>query len=118
MLSKDFYLENIEKELTAGRQALAMGNDGKARVCARRAAGQAVTWYLSKHPNPKWGRDAVSQLKCLKDDPEFSLVCREAATRLTTKVSDQFIYPFATDPLEDANIVIRTIIQMMESDVA
>ena len=118
MPSKDFYLENIEKELAAAREALAVGNDGKARVCARRAAGQALTWYLSTHPKPAWGTDALTQLKHLRDDSEFSQSSRDAALRLTTKVSDQFTYQFSTDPLEDANIIIRTITQLMESDVA
>ena len=33
--------QEIESELRQAREALADGNDGKARVCARRAVGKA-----------------------------------------------------------------------------
>ena len=117
MPTKEYYLDQIEKELSTAREARQSGNDGKARVCARRAAGQAVAMYLAKNPMPAWGTDALSQLKHLKDSPEFSQPCRDAAARLTTKISDQFTYQFSTDPLEDANIIIRSIKELMDSDV-
>ncbi len=118
MPTKEYFLEQIEKELAVAREAVKAGNDGKARVCVRRAAGQAITWYLSKHSKSTWGTDALTQLKQLKDDPSFSQVCRDAAMRLTTKVSDQFSYQFTTDPLDDAQIIIREITQRMYADVA
>lgn len=115
MPTKEDYFEQIEKEFAMAREALAVGNDGKARVCARRAVGQAITWFLSKHPHPSWGRDAFRQLQHLKDDETFPIEIRQAAVRLTTKVSDQYLYPFTTDPLEDARLIIAYIEALMNS---
>jgi hypothetical protein len=109
MPTKESFIESIEKELLTGKEAQSAGNSGKARVCARRAAGQAITWFLSRHPHPDWGADALSQLKHLKDDPNVSQECRDAAARLSARVSEDFTYPFSSDPLEDAGIIIRTL---------
>ena len=115
MLSQEYFFGQIEKEFATAREALKVGNDGKARVCARRAAGHAITWFLSKYPRQGWGTDALRQLQNLKDDPSFPQDVREAAERLITKVSDQFRYPFSTIPLEDAQIIITHIEKVMEA---
>jgi hypothetical protein len=118
MPAKEYYLEQIEKELATAREAQRSGNDGKVRVCARRAAGQAITWYLSRYPHPAWGPDALTQLKQLKDDPSFSQASRDAAMRLTSKVSEHFTYQFSTHPLDDADIIIHEVKRLMEPDAA
>jgi hypothetical protein len=114
MPSKEFFFEQIEKEFAVAREAQRIGNDGKARVCARRAVGQAIAWYVTKFPQTKWGADAVRQLQHLKDDVSFSQEVRDAAERLTTKVSDQFTSPFSTDPIQDAKIIITHIERLMD----
>lgn len=40
--------ERVERELATAEAARARGNEGMARVCARRAAGWAVQAYLEK----------------------------------------------------------------------
>jgi hypothetical protein len=112
--ANNHYLEQIEKELAMARAALQAGNEGKARVCARRAAGQAITWMLSKFSRDNWGDDAMSQLTHLRDDASFPTEVREAAVRLTTKISQQFDYPFTNDPLADAEVIIKHIRTLME----
>lgn len=114
MQAKEFHLDQIKKELTNAQNALSVGNDGKARVCARRAAGQAISWYLKKFPEKKCGNDAVTQLRFITNDTSFSQEVRDAAVRLTTKISERFTYPFSTDPIEDARLVINYIEQVME----
>ena len=104
--TNNHYLEQIQKELAVARAALQTGNDGKARVCSRRAAGQAITWLLSVFPHDDWGSDAMRQLMHLRDDSSFPIEVREAAVRLTTKISQKFDYPFTNDPIEDAQVII------------
>ncbi|MBI3365403.1 MAG: hypothetical protein HY033_10880, partial [Ignavibacteriae bacterium] len=82
MPNKEYYFEQIEKELATAREALKIGNAGKARVCARRAAGQALTWLMTKYPRSDWGKDALGQLSCVKDDAAFPREVRDAAVRL------------------------------------
>ena len=114
MPSKEYYFEQIEKEFAAAREALQSGNDGKARVCSRRAAGHAIRWFLERHSEKKWGADAMNQLSHLRDDASFPVNVRDAATRLTTKISDRFTYPFTTNPIDDAQCIITHISTLME----
>ena len=118
MPTKEYYLEQIEHELSTAREALKIGNEGKARVCARRAAGQAITWFLSKYPRPHWQADAMNQLLNMKSDETFPDNVRNAALRLTTKISERFTYPFSNDPIDDAKTIIDAIVMKMESHAA
>ena len=115
MPTREFYNEQIEKEFAAAREAREVGNDGRMRVCARRAAGLAIRWFLSKHERDGWGSDALRQLQHLKEDEFFPQEVRDAAMRLITKVSDKFTYAFATDPVEDATLIVRYIESVMNS---
>src|SRR5512140_363976 len=92
MPSNQYYREQIERELAGAREALRAGNSGRARVCARRAAGQAITWYLTRHPHPAWRADAMHQLLMLEGDEGFPEDVRDAAARLTAKVTGEFGY--------------------------
>ena len=114
MPTREFYIERIEYEFTTAGIARTAGNDGRARVCARRAAGLAITWFCSKFPRSAWRTDAMSQLRHLKDDESFSSNVRDAATRLTTGITERFTYPFSTDPIEDARIIVNAIVKLMD----
>lgn len=105
-MNKQEVQERIQNELTKAEEARRIGNDGMARVCARRAAGAAITYWLAFHPRPEWGIDAMSQLRDLQQDGSMPEVVRDAALRLTTKITDQFTSPFSTDPIEDSKIII------------
>jgi hypothetical protein len=113
MVSGSFFSEQIEKELGMARAALQAGNAGKARVCARRACGRAITWFLTKFPHPNWNVDAVRQLQHLSQDQSVPVDVRNAATRLTTKISDQFLYPFSTHSIDDALVIVNHIKSLM-----
>ncbi len=114
MPSDQYYREQIEHELAAAREALRAGNDGRARVCARRAAGEAITWYLTRHPQPFWPVDAIRQLLMVKEDGAFPQEIRDAAARLTMKVTEQFAYTSGSEPLQDARRIIDYIASRME----
>ncbi|MFI5252405.1 MAG: hypothetical protein ACHQQQ_08250 [Bacteroidota bacterium] len=116
MPTKEYYLEQIEKEFATARKALSDGNTGMARVCARRATGAAISWYLSKNPKNGWKSDAMNLLSNLKNDSQFPEEIRGAAARLTTKISEKFTYPFSTDPISDAKIITDYITRLMSSD--
>ena len=107
------FQEAIEKELTTAREAVRIGNDGMARVCARRAVGQAIFWYKTKFPRPSWGQMAINQIRMVCLDPAFPDDVREAAVRLTTQINDRFKYPFSEDPLSDAALIIGFVEKQM-----
>ena len=118
MPTREYFFEKIEQELATAREAQSAGNNGKARVCARRAAGVAITWYLTRFTDKKWEQDALRQLLRLRDDDTFPQEVRQAAQRLATKISDQFRYPFSTDPLRDAQIIISYIASITNAETS
>jgi hypothetical protein len=97
----------IEVELTRAVQAQLEGNPGKARVCARRAAGWATRAYYQHIDGPHWGGDAMTQLKRLQNDAAVPEPVRAAAARLTTKVNFDHTLPFEADAVEDARGIIE-----------
>lgn len=103
--------ERIEKEFATAAHARSIGNDGMVRVCARRAAGVAIAFWLGNHPREAWGVSAMNQLQGVLTDETLPNTIREAARRLTTKITDQFKSPFAEDPLEDSKTIIEYFLQ-------
>ncbi len=98
-------MQEIDKELDSAREALRVGNEGRARVCARRAAGNALAWLRTRYPKPGQGNDALRRLQDLRDDPDAPPEISAAAARLTAPISKQFTYP-TSDPLSDALSII------------
>ena len=114
MPSKQYYFEMVEKEFKAAEQSLKGGNAGRARVCARRAVGHAVLWFLSRRPDPAWGSVAIRQIEHIRDGHNFATPVREAAARLSAKISDQFSYPPGGDPIADARLIISSLESMTD----
>ena len=96
----------IERELAAAEAALKADNDGKARVCARRAVALAAESWLEHHPDRRWRGDAMEYLRQIQQEASFPLPIREAAERLSTSVPRRQAAPFTTDPIGDARLII------------
>jgi hypothetical protein len=96
----------IEHELAAAEAARHDNNDGKARVCARRAVALATEAWLAQLSIPRWRGDAMAHLRQIQQDESFPLPIRQAAERLSTPVTHQHTAPFTTDPVADARLII------------
>lgn len=105
---------DIEGELAQAQLAREQGNEGQARVCARRAAGLAIRAYYQRRDGgdasiAHWGGDAMTQLKRLQADEAVPESVRQAAMRLTTKVDLDHKLPFEDDLVEDARGIIEFV---------
>ena len=98
--------EQIEQELARTTERLKNGNDGLARVCARRAVALASQHWAEQRNSPAWQGDAMHQLRQIQGEITFPLSVREAAQRLLTKVTEQAHSPMTTDPIIDAHIIL------------
>jgi hypothetical protein len=96
----------IEQELAAAEAARQNSNDGKVRVCARRAVALATKAWMARLPLPRWRGDAMEHLRQIQQDASFPLPIRQAAKRLSTPVTRQHEAPFTTDPVADAKLII------------
>ena len=94
--------EQIEKEFIKAEQARAKGNEGQARVCARRAAGIAIREYLTQNGTPPPSLSAVNLLDLLKNDPLLSPGLKLIADHLTLRVTEEFKLPVDADLVAEA----------------
>ena len=95
-------LEQIEKEFQLAEQARAKGNEGQARVCARRAAGIAVRDFLTRKGTPPRSASAYDLLNLIKNDPLLSPDLKLVADHLTLRVTEEFKLPVDIDLVAEA----------------
>ena len=103
-------MEQIEKELAAAEAALRDANEGKARVCARRAVALAAEASLERMPRPGGRGDAMHHLRQIQQEESFPLPVRQAAERLSTKITQRDATPFTSDPIADAKLIIAYLL--------
>ncbi len=97
----------IEQELAAAEVAWKDGNEGKARVCARRAVALATEAWLTRLPDLLWRGDAMEHLRQIRQHGSLPLpIRRQAAERLSAAVTRRHSAPFTTDPIGDARVII------------
>lgn len=110
-MERDEAERGIQRELAVAEQSIRIGNAGRARVCARRAAGIAIAYWLQRHPERAWGTDAITRLHGLRAEESVPAAVRDAALRLTAKITEQFTPAFPTDPLEDCRIIVAHMLE-------
>ena len=94
--------EQLEKEFGLADQARAKGNEGQARVCARRAAGLAIREYLTRKGIHSRSASAYDLLNLLKNDPLLSPDLKLIADHLTLRVTEEFKLPVDADLVAEA----------------
>jgi len=111
-LSDDLHTlkRTIRRELEDANRARVDGNEGRARVCARRAAGWAVSVTRSLAEEREIESNAYDMLQWLAEQADTPEAVRSAATRLTARVSHDHTLPFPEDPLEDAGMIVEALI--------
>jgi len=100
----------VESEFEKAEQARARGNEGQARVCARRAAGIAIREYLTRQGVRPPSVSAYDLLNFLKDDPHLSDDLRLIADHLTLRVNEEFKLPVEADLIAEARTLCETLI--------
>ena len=104
----------FEHELTTAAIARQRGNEGMARVCARRAAGAAASEYLRRNqlPNPN---TAYDRLRWLAANPAISPEIQELAGRFLVRITPEHELPIDADLLADARKLAELLLGQAES---
>ena len=92
----------LESEFQKAEEARGRGNEGQARVCARRAAGIAIREYLTRQGIQPPSISAYDLLNLLKDDPHLSPDLKLIAEHLTLRVTEEFKLPVNIDLVAEA----------------
>ena len=102
--------ERIEAELTKAGEARSAGNEGMARVCARRAAGIAAGVYLEKRQVAQFSPSAYDRLKILCEIPALPERARQAAEILLLRVTPEHDLPVQVDLVAEAHWLAEYLI--------
>jgi hypothetical protein len=97
---------DIKTELEQAERARQAGNEGRARVCARRAAGLAARVFLAQHAVHLRDRSAYAALQVLSEFPGLAPDLLTATLHLTTRVTEEFTLPLEADLIADARKLI------------
>jgi HEPN domain-containing protein len=102
---------DIQAEFEKAAQARGRGNEGQARVCARRAAGIAVREYLTRRGIRPPSLSAYDLLNMLKEDPLLSSDLKQIADHLTLRVTEEFKLPVNVDLVEEAKLFCEELLK-------
>lgn len=113
----DFSAE-IFAELKQADAARSAGNEGRARVCARRAAGIAAREFLLRHgirpPDVAQRRTRVGSaydaLQTLAAVPGLDPELKQAAVHLTLRVNEDFTLPVKVDLIAEARKIVEGLL--------
>ena len=94
--------EKLQNEFARATLARANGNEGQARVCARRAAGIAIREYYARRGQYVRTPSAYDLLQLLANEPHLAPELKQAAAYLTLRVTEEFKLPVNVDLLDEA----------------
>ena len=101
----------MQIEFDRAAQARARGNEGQARVCARRAAGIAIREYLTRQAIRPPSSSAYDLLNLIKNDPHLSSDLKQIAEHLTLRVTEEFKLPVDADLIAEARTFCKDLLK-------
>ena len=101
----------VQTEFDRAAQARARGNEGQARVCARRAAGIAIREYLTRQAIRPPSTSAYDLLNLIKEDASLSPDLKRIADHLTLRVTEEFKLPVNADLIAEARTFCEELLK-------
>jgi hypothetical protein len=108
----------FDLEIQRALDVRARGNEGQARVFARRAAGVIVREYFQRCGLPVRSSSAYDLLKELLELPGQSVTVRWAAECLTLRVTEEFKLPIDVDLIQAAQTLAESLLPGSEGPCA
>ena len=108
MLAQDWQ-ELALRELEMARTARISGNEGRARVCARRAAGHVIGEYLSRSEITFASESALERLRYLNSSPQITDQQRETIGHFLVHTAPDHKLPIEADLIEDVHLLARQL---------
>lgn len=92
----------FDKEIENAEAARASGNKGKARVCARRAAGAIAREYFARQKSPSPQESAYYNLQRLHSQMDVPVHIRQIAAHFLERITEQHELPSEADLIVEA----------------
>jgi hypothetical protein len=104
-------LDDFHNEMNMAVLSRRNGNEGRARVCARRAAGIVVSIYLHRNNLLDPGLNAYERLKYFVSLVQVDEKIRSVAAHFLTQVDSEFNLPAEIDLIEDALWLAKILLE-------
>jgi hypothetical protein len=101
----------IQEELLLAKQSRIEGNEGRARVCARRAAGAAVQQYLKRKGLIEKKDNVLESLILFRRLINLPDRVDSAVDWLTRRVNQEYNFPPEVDLINEAGVVLKYLQQ-------
>lgn len=95
--------------MRAAEQTRSEGNEGRARVCARRAAGLAIRAYYRARGDSLVESNAYSLLRRLRADANIPQEWKSITDTLLIRVEKDYSFPSQADVLAETRRLIQQI---------
>jgi hypothetical protein len=102
--------ERFEAELAQAQAARDAGNEGRARVCARRAAGIIIARYLEAREIPHPNTSAYDLLKYFAGYSGVPDSVREITGHFLVRIDTDYKLPIDADLIQDARWLADTLV--------
>ena len=111
MTSNDDWKTTFEVEIERAEEARRSGNEGMARVCARRAAGALVGAYFVRSGIHLDSVSAYDRLRFLCEQPTISPQVGESVNLFLNRVSFEHTLPGEVDLIAEARCLRRELME-------
>jgi len=110
MTLPDDWKTAFDAEILQAERARAAGNEGMARVCARRAAGALIGEYLQRQGITLSTPSAYDRLRHLNSLPGLSPGALQAASHLLERVTPEYILPVEADLIAESRLLRQELL--------
>ncbi len=104
----------VDAELQQAENARSAGDEGRARVCARRAAGAAARAYLNRLGLPA-APSVIDNLHLLSNHANLPARIQTGIQRLLLRVDMEYHLPADIDLIQEARLVSGHLLQIPPS---
>ncbi len=108
----DWIKSKIEVELGQAEKSRREGFEGRARVCARRAAGIAIRVFFTQRGIPEAALSTLDLIRAFKDLPGIPQEMRLSAEMLILRVDEAHQLPFEIDLIAVSRKLIDELDQL------
>jgi predicted Rossmann fold nucleotide-binding protein DprA/Smf involved in DNA uptake len=98
----DNWQDKYTEEIDTARSARLQGNEGKSRVCARRAAGIVITEFLTRSGDVPSAESSYDLLRLINAKPGLPAEVYQSASRLLLRVNIEYKLP------DDVDLIVET----------
>jgi len=102
--------QQIDAELANAETSRAGGLEGRARVCARRAAGIAIQEYFQQRQLETSKKNSYELIEALTLMPDIPEDLRQMAALLCKRVNEDYDLPVQADLIVEARKLARSLL--------